>query len=91
MKLTLDPNGWVVHVDQLNVLDVNSTERDQLRTLPYTNLLVVIHNTQPLTIDQYHQFTSGVFDDLNNDLPAKEKIFVECKYTEKFKTCIRLG
>ena len=77
MKLTLDPNGWVVHVDQLDVLDVNSTERDQLRTLPYTNLLVVIHNTQPLTIDQYHQFTSGVFDDLNNDLPAKEKIFVE--------------
>ena len=77
MKLTLDSNGWVVHVDQLNVLNVSSAEHEQLKKLPYTNLLVVIHNTQPLTIDQFHQFTAGLFDNLNNDLPAKENIFVE--------------
>ena len=77
MKLTLDPNGWTVHATDLDILNIDDYHRDQLRKLPYTNLLVVLHNTKELALDQFHQFTSGLFDSLNNDLPAKEKVFVE--------------
>lgn len=77
MKLSIDPNGWVVHATDVDILNLSPEEADALKKWPYSNLLVVIHNQQPLTLQQYHDFGLKVFDGLNNDLPAKEKIFVE--------------
>lgn len=77
MKFTLDPNGWVVHATDFDILNLNDAETEALKRLPYTNLLVVLHNPRPLTLEQYHQFGLQCFDGLNNDLPAKSKIFVE--------------
>jgi len=77
MNFTLDPNGWVVHADNVDLGNLTASDIQALQRLPYSNLLLVIHNRQPLTLEKYHQFALQSFDGLNNDLPAKEKIFVE--------------
>lgn len=77
MKLSIDPNGWVIHVTDLDIFNICATDADILKKIPYTNLLTVIHNKEKLSLEQYLHFAQQVFDGLNNDLPAKEKVFVE--------------
>ena len=77
MKLSIDPNGWVIHIDDLDVFNISRDQAELLKKIPYTNLLTVIHNKSKLTLDQYHHFAQQIFEGLNNDLPAKEKVFVE--------------
>ena len=77
MKLTIDSNGWVVHATNLDLNHLDNTQSQALKQWPYSNLLVVLHNQKPLTLEQFHQFALKCFDGINNDLPAKDKIFVE--------------
>jgi len=77
MKLTIDSNGWVVHATDLDLNHLDNTQSQALKQWPYSNLLVVLHNQKPLTLEQFHQFALKCFDGINNDLPAKDKIFVE--------------
>ena len=77
MRLSIDPNGWVIHVTDFDIFNIDPADANVLKKLPYMNLLAVIHNKEKLTLEQYHHFSQQVFEGLNNDLPAKEKVFVE--------------
>jgi len=77
MKTSIDPNGWVIHISDIDLTNVDDQDARDLKRWPYSNLLVVIHNQDALTLEQYHGFAQRVFTGLNNDLPAKQQIFVE--------------
>ena len=77
MRLSIDPNGWVIHITDFDIFNIDPADANVLKKLPYMNLLTVIHNKEKLTLEQYHHFSQQVFEGLNNDLPAKEKVFVE--------------
>ena len=77
MKISTDPNGWVIHINDLDILNMTEEQANHFKKLPYSNLLVVIHNKLKLSLEQYHSFAKKVFVGLNNDLPAKDQIFIE--------------
>lgn len=76
MKLHLDPNGWTVHATGLDPRSVSEQEIEILRTVPYTNVLLVIHDLPTLTADQYQEFCHRVFASVQNDNPTQEKRFL---------------
>jgi hypothetical protein len=76
MKIELDKNGWTVHATELDPRSVTDQELEILRTVPYTNVLLVIHDLPSLTADQYHEFCHKVFESVQNDNPTLEKRFL---------------
>lgn len=76
MKLQLDANGWTVHAYELDPRSVSDQELHILRTMPYTNVLLVMHDLPVLTADQYRNFCHQVFESVQNDNPTQEKRFL---------------
>jgi hypothetical protein len=76
MKLRLDANGWTVHATDLDPRSVTAEEIEILRTVPFTNVLLVIHDLPTLTAEQYQEFCHKVFDSIENDNPTQEKRFL---------------
>ena len=76
MKLKLDANGWTVHATDFDPRSVSSQELEILRTVPYTNVLLVMHDLPSLTPAQYQEFCHGVFESVQNDNPTQEKRFL---------------
>ena len=76
MKLKIDANGWTVHASELDPRSVTDDELQILRTIPYTNVVLVLHDLPTLTSDQYQEFCHKVFYKLQNDNPEKEKKFL---------------
>lgn len=76
MKLKLDANGWTVHAYGLDPRSVSDQELEILRTVPYTNVLLIMHDLPVLTAEQYQEFCHRVFDSVQNDNPTQEKRFV---------------
>jgi hypothetical protein len=62
MKLQLDANGWTVHATDLDPRSVTEQDIAILRTLPYTNVLMVIHHLPTLTAEHYQEFSHKVFE-----------------------------
>ena len=56
MKLKIDTNGWTVHASELDPRSVTDNELQILRTIPYTNVVLVLHDLPTLTSDQYQEF-----------------------------------
>jgi len=76
MKIELDKNGWTVHATELDPRSVTAQEVEILRTVPFTNVLLVIHDLPSLTAEQYQEFCHKVFDSIENDNPTQEKRFL---------------
>lgn len=76
MKLRLDANGWTIHATDLDPRSVTAEEIQILRTVPYTNVLLVIHDLPTLTAEQYQEFCHKVFDSVQNDNPTQDKRFL---------------
>jgi len=76
MKLTIDTNGWTVHIDEFDPRLVCQDEIDILKKLPYSNVLLIIHNLPALTAEQYQNFCHKIFDKIQNDNPSHEKRFL---------------
>lgn len=76
MKLKLDANGWTVHATDFDPRAVSSQELEILRTVPYTNVLLVMHDLPSLTPAQYQEFCHQVFESVQNDNPTQEKRFL---------------
>lgn len=76
MKLTLDANGWTVHATGLDPRTPTEQDIAILRTVPYTNLLLVIHDLPVITAQQYQHFCHRIFDSVQNDNPTNAKRFL---------------
>lgn len=76
MKLQLDANGWTVHAYELDPRSVSDSELEILRTVPYTNVLLIMHDLPALTAEQYKAFCHRVFESIQNDNPTQEKRFL---------------
>ena len=76
MNLYIDQNGWTVHIDNFDPRIVTQDELELLRTLPYTNVLVAIHDLPALTSEEYQEFCHKVFYQVQNDLSVHDRRFL---------------
>ena len=76
MKLSLDPNGWTVHATGLDPRSITDQQISILRTAPYINVLLIIHDLPTLTTEEYREFSHKVFESVQNDNPTQEKRFL---------------
>ena len=76
MKIYIDPNGWTIHIKELDPRHINSTDLFYLKTLPYTNLLVIIHDTPSLTPIELQTFSHTIFSQVQNNNLSLEKRFL---------------
>lgn len=76
MNLYIDKNGWTIHIDDFDPRQVTDQELGLLRTLPYTNILVVMHNLPTLTSDDYQKFCHRVFTAVQNDMQLDDHRFL---------------
>jgi len=90
MKLYLDPNGWVIHVLNFDPRQPSEEELDYLRTLPFTNVLVVMHDLPVLTAQEYQDFCRRVYVRVQNDNPTKDKRFLPGSNREVMRVTGRL-
>ena len=76
MNLYIDRNGWTVHIDDFDPRCVTQDELKILQTLPYTNVVVAMHNLPALTPEEYRDFCHKVFYRVQNDLTVHDRRFL---------------
>lgn len=77
MDIKLDKNGWTVHINDLDPRILTDENIKYLRTLPFTNILVIIHDVPTLTQHEYREFAHKIFHVVQNDNPAPDKRFLD--------------
>lgn len=77
MKKYLDKNGWTVHITDLDPRNISDSEIEDLQTLPFSNILVVIHDVPKLTQEEYQIFAHKIYYKVENDSPNPERRFLD--------------